>query len=107
MATLLQRGVCVSLVDLVSVRQFNLYGELLELIGHTDPALGVEPPHLYAATLRERKRIRKRPLLDLWFHPLTLGQPLPTLPIWLDVDLSVPLDLEVTYEETCRVLHMR
>jgi len=35
------------------------------------------------------------------FHPMTLGQPLPTLPIWLDVDQGVFVDLETNYEETC------
>jgi hypothetical protein len=106
-AALLQKGVCVSIVDVVSVKQFNLYADLLELIGRTDPALGAEPPHLYAATLRGRKRVKKRPLLENWFYPLQLGQPLPTLPIWLDVDVGVSLELEVTYEDTCRVLHIR
>ena len=37
---------------------------------------------------------------------MTIGQPLPTLPIWLDVDLGVLLDLETTYEATCRALHI-
>jgi hypothetical protein len=106
-AALLQRGVCVSIVDLVTVRQFNLYAELLELVGQADPSLGAEPPHLYAATLRGRQRIKKRPLLENWFYPLRLGQPLPALPIWLDTDLGVSLDLEATYEDACRVLHIR
>src|SRR5262249_24511945 len=73
MAALLQRNVCVSIVDLVTVRQFNLYADLLGLMGHTDPALGAEPPHLYAATLRGRKRMRKRSLLETWFYPLQPG----------------------------------
>ena len=106
-AALLQKGVCVSIVDLVSVKQFNLYADLLQLIGRTDPALGAEPPHVYAVTLRGRKRIRKRPLLECWFYPLQLGQPMPALPIWLDVDRGLMLDLEPTYEEACRVLHIR
>jgi hypothetical protein len=106
-AALLQKGVCVSIVDLVSVKQFNLYADLLELIGHADPALGVEPPHMYAVTLRGRKRVKKRPLLESWSYPLKLGHPLPPLPIWLDVDLGVLLELESTYEDTCRVLHIR
>jgi hypothetical protein len=106
-AALLQRNVCVSIVDLVTVRQFNLYADLLELIGQTDPALGAEPPFLYATTLRGRKRIRRRPLLETWFYPLQLGQSLPTLPLWLDVDLCVPVDLEASYEDTCRVLRIR
>ena len=37
---------------------------------------------------------------------MTLGQPLPTLPIWLDIDLHVLLDLETSYEETCRLLRI-
>lgn len=105
-AALLQRDVCVSLVDLVTIRQFNLYADLLELIGETDPMLGAERPALYAVTVRGRKRIHKRPLLDTWFYPMMIGQPLPKLPIWLDADLGVTLDLETSYEECCRVLHI-
>jgi hypothetical protein len=105
-AALLQRDVCVALVDVVTIRQFNLYADLLELIGRTDPVLGAEPPSLYAVSIRGRKRIHQRPLLDSWFYPMKLGQPLPTLPIWLDIDLGVLLELEKSYEETCRVLHI-
>jgi hypothetical protein len=105
-AALLQHDVCVSLVDLVTIRQFNLYADLLELVGGTDPMLGEEPPALYAVTVRGRKRLRRRPLLDTWFYPMIIGQPLPPLPIWLDVDLGVTLDLESCYEEACRVLHI-
>jgi hypothetical protein len=103
-AALLKKGVCVSIVDVVTVRQFNLYADLLEQIGRSDPALGAEPPHLYAVTLRGRKRPRQRPLLDTWFYPLAVGQPLPPLPVWLDIDLPISLDLEGSYEDTCRVL---
>src|SRR5205807_913577 len=79
-ASLLQQGVCVSLVDLVTVRQANLYVEVLNLLGRADPALAT-PPHLYAVTLRSRKPRKGRQLLDAWFYPMILGQPLPTLPI--------------------------
>jgi hypothetical protein len=105
-AALLQDDVCVSLVDLVTVRQFNLYGDVLELIGRPDLAADVQDTFLYAATLRGRKRVRQRPLLDAWFYPMVVGQPLPPLPIWLDVDLRVILELEASYEETCRWLHI-
>jgi hypothetical protein len=37
---------------------------------------------------------------------MTLGQTLPTLPIWLKADLRVLLPLEPGYEETCRLLHI-
>lgn len=106
-AALLQQDVCVSLVDLVSVRQANLYVELLQRIGRTDPHLGATPPPLYTVTLRCRKPPKGRSLLDVWFYPMTVGEPLPTLPIWLSPDLCVPLPLEVSYEEMCRVLGIR
>jgi hypothetical protein len=37
---------------------------------------------------------------------MALGQPLPTLPIWLDADLGVFLELESSHEDACRVLHI-
>ena len=105
-AALLQKDVCVSIVDLVTVRQSNLYADLLELVGGTDPKLGPTPPPLYSVTIRSRKRPEKRSLLDMWYYPMSLGQALPTLPIWLSAELRVLLPLEVSYEETCRLLHI-
>lgn len=103
-SALLQQGVSVSIVDLVTSRQFNLYGELLDLIGQSDPSLSPVPP-LYAAACRwarEGGEWRFR----AWAHKLAIGQPLPTLPLWLADDLAVPLELEASYEETCRVLRI-
>jgi hypothetical protein len=34
------------------------------------------------------------------------GQALPRLPLWLTEDFAVTLDLEASYEETCRVLRI-
>jgi hypothetical protein len=99
-AALLQKGVAVSIVDLVTVRHFNLYLELLAAIGHSDPTLGDPPPHLYAASCRWARR-GKRTLLEAWSHLLMLGEPLPTLPLWLGTDLVVPLNLEQSYEQAC------
>jgi len=104
-AALLQKLVSVTIIDLVTTRNFNLYAELLELLGQTDPALGSEPPTLYAVACRTKTKDDAW-LLENWFHPLVLGQPLPTLPLWLADNLSVPLELEACYEETCRVLRI-
>ena len=104
-STLLQQRVSVAIVDLVTTRQFNLYGELLDLIGQTDSSLTPEPPPLYAAACRwTRQNDTWR--LETWAHALALGQPLPTLPLWLADDLAVPLELEASYEETCRILRI-
>jgi hypothetical protein len=78
----------------------------MPLRDHFRPPVEEEPPGLYAVTARGRKRDRRRPLLDTWFYPMALGQSLPTLPIWLDADLGVFLDLETGCEETCHVLHI-
>lgn len=102
--TLLQQDVCVSIVDLVTIRPFNLYMDLLEELGKTDPTF--QPaPSLYAATLR-RRGLPPRYALDLWSFTLTIGQPLPGLPIGLLNNEGVVLDLEATYEETCRTLRI-
>ena len=102
-AALIQKGVAVSIVDLVTVRHFNLYAELMSFIGHDDPTLGVERPPLYAASCRWRKQ-GKRTMLETWSNVLALGQPLPTLPLWLGESLAVPLDLEASYEQACNDL---
>jgi hypothetical protein len=104
-AALLQQGVCVSVVDLVTTRQFNLYADLLSLLNRPDPAFAPEPPPVYAATCRCR-RIGEAPKLETWAYPLAVGRRLPDLPIWLSADLHVLLELEAGYEETCRVLRI-
>jgi hypothetical protein len=102
-AALLQKGVAVSIVDLVTVRQFNLYVELLTLIGHADPTVGAPPPSLYAVSCRCVER-GKRSILEAWSYALELGRPLPTLPLWLSEDRVVPLNLEQSYEQACNDL---
>ena len=60
---------------------------------------------MYAATSRSTKKDAKW-LIESWMQPLSIGQPLPTLPLWLADDLAIPLDLESSYEETCRALRL-
>lgn len=104
-AALLQQQVAVTIVDLVTVRDFNLYADLLALLSQTDPALGTDPPSLYAVSCRWRMTGNKR-LLESWLNPLAVGQPLPILPLWLTDHFAIPLDLEASYEQTCRDLRI-
>jgi hypothetical protein len=97
--------VCVCLVDLVTARRFNLYMELLALLGQTDPSMSPDPPPIYAASCRKRQAGRKTKL-DAWAVPLVVGQSLPPLYICLTETLIVSLDLEATYEQTCRALQI-
>ena len=104
-AALLRQGVAVVLVDVVTTRESNLYAELLEWISERDPALGDDPPAVYAVACRWRPRGTSR-WLEAWNRPLAVGEPLPVLPLWLSDELAVPLDLEASYEQTCRDLRI-
>ena len=83
----------------------NAAHELLDFIGQTDPFLGPEPQPLYAAACRWR-RVDESAHLETWPHILAIGQPLPTLPLWLSDNLAIPLELDASYEETCRILRI-
>jgi hypothetical protein len=105
-AALLQQQVSVAIVDVVTTRQFNLYADLLQFIGQTDPSLGPAPTPLYAAACRWTRGARSG-VMETWAHAQGVGQPLPTLPLWLADNLAVPLELEASYEDTCRALRIQ
>ncbi|HEY2910448.1 MAG TPA: hypothetical protein VGI99_09390, partial [Gemmataceae bacterium] len=86
-------------------RHANLYVELLDLIDKKDPAFANDPPSIYAAICRPRT-VDNRPRVETWAYPMELGKPLPELPLPLDEGLIVPLELEASYEDTCRVLRI-
>lgn len=104
-ATLLQQKVSVVIVDVVTVGNANLYADLLEMLGQSDPSLSPVPPSLYAVACRahEMKHSWK---LETWVHTLVPGSALPTLPLWLSSDLAIPLNLEPGYADTCRALRI-
>jgi hypothetical protein len=103
---LLRRQVCVTLVDIVTAHDFNLYTDLMDFLGHADPGAGTPPCSLYAVTLRPRiDRTQRR--IEAWTHQLSVGQALPTIPIFISDTACLPLDLEATYEETCDTLRIR
>ncbi len=104
-AGLLRERVSVVIVDVVTTRAQNLYGELLDLIGQSDPLLSPEPPPLYATACRMTKRENEW-LLETWAQSLGLGRPLPTVPLWLADDLAVPLELDESYEQSCSILSL-
>lgn len=106
MASMLQHEVCVSIVDVVTIRRSNLYADLLEFLDVNDPLLDPVPSATYAVTTRARRRDEGGRSLDTWYFPMEIGRPLPTLPIWLDDDRGVSLELEFSYEEACRTLRI-
>jgi hypothetical protein len=86
------RTPALSLVDLVAARHFSPYTDLPAFIDHSDPTFGEEPPDLYAASCRWGRK-GERTALQTRSHAIAVGQPLPTLPLWLGSDLPVPHEL--------------
>lgn len=98
---LLAQDVCVAIIDPVTERSANLYAELARRLGAAPPATA--GAGIYAVCCRPyRDRFR----VESWEHPLAVGAPLPTLPLWISEARYVPLELERTYEETCRGLRI-
>ena len=100
---LLQELVSLVIVDVVTTRDANLYRELLETIGESDPIMSGENPSPYVAACRSTKP-EKRWLLETWAHRLAISRPLPTVPLWVADDFAVPLDLEASYADSRALL---
>jgi hypothetical protein len=93
----LQTGVSVVVVDVVTGRRENLYAALLDQLALAQDDNGYG--ELYAVACRAVPADEPAQL-EAWYAPLTLGTLLPTLPLWLETDRAVPLDLERSYEAT-------
>ena len=63
------------------------------------------PTQLYAIAYRPIP-LQKQQSIEAWPETLTLGHPLPMLPLWLRLDLCLPLQLEETYADTCSGLRI-
>jgi hypothetical protein len=108
-ASYLQQGVSVVVVDVVTERQANLHAELVELLHLPDTFDWQSPTNLSAVTYRVvRVKVgdKEQERLDVWPFPLTPGEPLPTVPLWLNPVLAVPLELELTYANACQSLRI-
>jgi hypothetical protein len=100
----LKNDISVAIVDVVTKRHFNLYAELQAALGtrHTNVAEAL----LYAVSCR-CARDSKFKRIEAWEHELSVGETLPSIPLWLSEDYHVTIDLEATYEQTCQGLRIR
>jgi hypothetical protein len=99
-ASYLQDGVSVMIVDVVTERSGNLHAELLRLLRIANPIPPQGQHELYATAYRNRPDKDSRQL-DIWAETLGLGNALPTLPLWIHSEESLPVDLEQTYQAAC------
>src|SRR5262249_31938786 len=104
-ANYLQQAASVVVVDVVTVRRKSLHAELLQTLDVSNGAIWESPSGLYAVVYRT-VRTEEQPHVEIWTEALALGSPLPRLPLWLGVDISVPLDLEKSYQAACESLRL-
>ena len=44
--------------------------------------------------------------LEAWLEAITVGKVLPRMPLWVESDLCLPLELEQSYQATCEALRI-
>lgn len=93
----LLQGVGVVVVDVVTNRSSNLHLSLLELLQVT---AAVPAPDLYAVAYRLIPTTAGLKL-DFWPATVAMGEPLPTVPLWISQDFCLPLHLEPAYQAAC------
>jgi hypothetical protein len=102
----LKHGIAVVIVDIVTARRANLHAELFDTLGvKSRRAAWRSSTGLYAVAYRA-VTARKAPRVEAWPERLALGETLPVLPLWLALDLCVPVRLEESYVATCRSLRI-
>jgi hypothetical protein len=105
-ASYLKHGIGVVIVDVVTSRSANLHEELFSLLEvKSRRTAWKSPTGLYAVAYRP-VTVRKKPRVEVWPETLRLGKALPVMPLWLRLDLCVPLRLEESYLNTCRSLRI-
>jgi hypothetical protein len=96
--TYLTRGIGLIVVDIVTNRLANLHNEVIALLGCGEPFLVAPSATTYAVAYRPSRQ-PSGDQIELWPRLLSLGQPLPVLPLALRNAGVVPIDLEETYSE--------
>jgi hypothetical protein len=104
-AAYLQQGIGVIVVDVVTDRKANLHAQLMDVLQHP-PGLEWQSPTDLSAIAYRAVPWNDGDRLDIWPEVLTIGRPLPPLPLWLDMDLCPAVPLEESYLATCELLRI-
>ena len=108
-AALLQKQVSVTIVDLITVRQQNLYGEVLDFIDRADPAVGTTRRRSTRWRSGPRKRASSRGRrggLETWFEPMRSRPTAADLAALARGRFGGAARSGRSYEETSRVLRI-
>ena len=103
-AAYLQQRIGLIVVDVVTSRAANLHERLLKVLQQSKSSTEASGP-LYSVAYRIAGPDGSA-RMEQWSHSLKIGGELPTLPLWIADELSLPLDLEATYASACRTLRI-
>ena len=104
-ASWLQKGTSVVVTNVVPNPAVNLHESLSAVMAVRPDAWGVVPGGPSVVAYRP-VRAGGRERIEMWVHPLAVGEALPTVPLWLAADLAVPLELELTYAAAGKSLRL-
>jgi hypothetical protein len=78
----------------------SLLPEGMQVLGHKE-ALGILAETVLCGVAYRPVVRDGQEQIEIWPSPLNVGQPLPTLPLALNAEIAVPIDLEATYTIAC------
>jgi hypothetical protein len=104
-AAYLQSGIGLLVVDVVTERKANLHAHLIEVLQQST-ALGWQSPSDLATVAYRAVPWSNGDRVEVWTEALTVGAELPTMPLWLEPALCVPVKLEENYVATCESLRV-
>ena len=100
-ASYLCRGISLIVIDIVTSRRENLHNEIMQVLGHGPEFALPVATTMYGVAYRPIVRDQHEQI-DVWPSALEIGQPLPVLPLALNAEQCLPIDLEATYTIACQ-----
>jgi hypothetical protein len=100
-ASYLCRGISLIVIDIVTSRRAILHNEIMQVLGLSDAFALPAETVLYGVAYRPIVR-GEQEQIEVWPSPLEVGRPLPVLPLALNAELVLPIDLEQTYMAACQ-----
>jgi hypothetical protein len=99
-ASYLCRAISLIVIDIVTSRRDNLHNEIMQVLGHGTSFSFPSESSLYAVAYRPIVRAGQEQI-EIWPSTLAVGQALPVLPLALNAEQCVPVDLDATYTIAC------
>lgn len=92
----LRQGASIVIVDAITNLPFNLHNEIMQYCGVRSPRAMLPEEGCYVAAYRYHTDVHR---MESWHYSVAIGQSVPTMPLCIDKNIFVPIDLEATYTQ--------